>query len=150
MRLLVLMLTFVLLTPLMGCKTAYYQDQFETENIAMLLKEARENRRLNEQRNQERKRQAEREILLQAKQERIEKNVQKLKSEVDEFNKEIRSLKDKRLEMLESNNQEKLKPELDRISKKIRSLIEKRLKIQDDIKTQIHNSPKAVAEREGR
>ncbi|MCY3824464.1 MAG: hypothetical protein OXG62_11410 [Nitrospinae bacterium] len=148
------MLTFVLLTPLMGCKVAAYLDQYETENIAILLKEARENRRLNEQASQEHKDEIEANLSLeeerkrQAEQERIEKNVEKLQSEVEEINKEIRSLKEKRLEMQETKNQEKLKPELDRISKKIRSLIEKRRKIQENIKTQIYNSPKAVAERE--
>lgn len=110
MRLLVLMLTFMLLTPLMGCKVAAYLDQYETENIAIMLKEARENRRLEEQASQERKRQAE--------QERFEKNVEKLQSEVEEIDKEIRSL------------------------------MEKRLKIQEIIKTQSQNSPKAAAERE--
>lgn len=164
MRLPILMLTFALLTPLTGCKVAYYLDQYETENIAILFKEARENRRLNEQTNQERKddidenlspeeerkRQAEQEIQLKAKQERIEKNVQELESEVNQINKEIRSLTDKRFEMQESNNQEKLKPEIDRISKKIRSLKEKRLEIQENIKTRISNSPKAAAERERR
>ena len=56
MRLLVLMLTFVLLTPLMGCEAINYPDRFEAENNAELFKKARENRKLNEQESQERKR----------------------------------------------------------------------------------------------
>ena len=52
MRLLVLMLTFVLLTPLMGCETNYYLDKYETENNAELFKKARENRRLDKKTSQ--------------------------------------------------------------------------------------------------
>lgn len=52
MRLLALMLTFALLTPLMGCETNYYLDKYETENNAELFKKARENRRLKEQASQ--------------------------------------------------------------------------------------------------
>ena len=143
MSLLVLMLTFVLLSPLAGCKTVVYWDEFEAQNNAMLFKKARENRRLQEKASQERKDVSdanpspEEERKRRTEQERIEKNVEKLQSEVARINQEIRSLTDKRLEMQESKNQEKLKPELDRISKKIRSLTEKKLKIQDNIKTQI-------------